>query len=206
MRFPIEKSTMLVADASVIINLNATLRAGEILDTLPNGLLVTKSACDELEAGLRSGHCDAEKLAVLIEQGRVRIANLGAVGQSIFERLIDGPAKETLDDGEAATIAYACEASCVALIDERKARRICAAAFPDLVVASTAELLASAPVRQRLGAAGQVAAVLNALRGGRMRVPAEHVRVIVSLIGEEEASTCVSLPTRVRQTSRLRPR
>jgi hypothetical protein len=41
----------LVADASVIINLNATARAADIIDAIPHPFLVTENAFSELEAG-----------------------------------------------------------------------------------------------------------------------------------------------------------
>jgi hypothetical protein len=44
-------------------------------------------------------------------------------------------------NGEVATIAYAQEIAGIALIDERKARTMCATSFPNLVIACTVELL-----------------------------------------------------------------
>ena len=78
MSFPTDASKPLIADASVIINLNATLCAAEIIGGLPSVLLVTENARIELEAGLRNGHADAEKLRLLIKQGAVRVTHLGA--------------------------------------------------------------------------------------------------------------------------------
>jgi predicted nucleic acid-binding protein len=52
-----------------------------------------------------------------------------------------GPAQTTLDDGEAATIAHAVALNGVALIDERKANRICTERFPELRIASTVDIL-----------------------------------------------------------------
>jgi predicted nucleic acid-binding protein len=171
MSFPLDPSKPLVADASVVINLNATLRAAEIISTLSNALLVTENARVELEAGLRNGHADAEKLRVLIHAGSVRVVHLNTVGTGIYEGLIEGAAERTLDDGEAATIAYACETDGIAIVDERKARSLCATLFPHLIMMSTAELLASDTIATRLGRDGQAAAIVNALQGGRMRVP-----------------------------------
>lgn len=200
MRFPIDSSKPLVADASVIINLNATLCASEVIGALANPLFVTENARIELEAGLRNGHVDAQKLRVLIEENVVRIAHLGAAGVSIYEALIEGDAETTLDDGEAATIASACEINGIAIIDERKARSLCAARFPKLDICSSAELLISEVVGQTLGSEAQISAILNALRGGRMRVPQEHVASVVKLIGEENAASCTSLPKSAKRT------
>ena len=57
----------LVADASVVINLNATARAAEIIKAAPNPFVVTENACVELELGARNGHHDHRKLTELID-------------------------------------------------------------------------------------------------------------------------------------------
>lgn len=96
----------LVADASVIINLNATARTVEIIKAAPNPFVVTENACAELEIGARNGHDDYRKLTELIDAGLIQRVRLGAADAPIYESLIDGSAARTLDDGEAATIAY----------------------------------------------------------------------------------------------------
>lgn len=194
MSCPADSAKPFVADASVIINFNATLRAQIIIAALPGAFLVTENARNELKDGLRNGHDDAAKLDELIEQGTVRLVRLGAAALPIYESLIEGAADRTLDDGEAATIAYACAAGCIAIVDERKARKLCADRFPRVAMASSAELLASEATRGELGVQEQITAIVNALRGGRMRVPPEHVGAIVTLIGEENAASCTSLP------------
>ena len=59
----------LIADASVVINLNATARAADIIKALPNPFVVTENACAELEAGVRNGHRDYGQLLELIRCG-----------------------------------------------------------------------------------------------------------------------------------------
>jgi predicted nucleic acid-binding protein len=105
-----------------------------------------------------------------------------------------------LDDGEAATIGYACEIGGIALTDERKARSICASDFPDLVVASTVDLLTHDTVRNVLGHQGHIDAIMKALRNARMRVPPHQVGMVVEIIGEETAATCNSLSKAMRAT------
>jgi predicted nucleic acid-binding protein len=165
----------LVADASVVINLNATARAAEIIKAVSIPFLVTENACAELEAGARNGHRDYAQLLELIDAGCMRRVRLGTVGTSVYELLIDGSTLRTLDDGEAATIAHAHETSGMALIDERKARTICASSFPNLVVVCTAELLMHDSIGAALGARQQADALANAIRGARMQVPREHL-------------------------------
>ncbi len=192
----------LVADASVVINLNATARAVEIIKAAPNPFVVTENACIELEMGARNGHDDYRKLTELIDSGLVRRVRLGAADAPIYESLIDGSAARTLDDGEAATIAYAHQNACVPLIDERKARALCTAAFPGLYVASTAELLMHGVIAGAIGAQGQADALVNALTVARMRVPPENLEELTALIGPERAALCASLPRAARQVAR----
>ena len=118
---------------------------------------------------------------------------------SIYELLIDGSTLRTLDDGELATIAYAKETGGIALIDERKARTLCAKSFPGLVVVCTAELLMHDAVAGALGARGQADALANAILGARMRVPQEHLARVAAIIGSERAALCASLPRTVRE-------
>jgi predicted nucleic acid-binding protein len=199
MSFPADPSRPLIADASVVINLNATLCAAQIIISVPNKLHVTATARVELKGGLRNGHLDAEKLDELIKTGAIRIAELGSDALAIYESLIEGPRESTLDDGEAATIACAHERKGIAIIDERKARSICVARFPDLTIVSSAEILTSDVVANALGREAQITAIVNALRIGRMRVPLEHVEAVICLIGEEHALSCPSLPKSVRR-------
>jgi predicted nucleic acid-binding protein len=199
MSFLSDPSKPLIADASVVINFNATLCAAQIIVSVPNKLHVTENARVELQGGLRNGHLDAQKLDELVNAGAAQVVELGSGALAAYESLIEGPRESTLDDGEAATIACACERRGIAIIDERKARSLCSARFPDLTIVSSAEILMSGFVAKALGREAQITAIVNALRCGRMRVPLEHVEAVVALIGEEYALTCPSLPKRVRR-------
>jgi predicted nucleic acid-binding protein len=184
----------LVADASVLINLNATAEAQEIIAALPGTFVVTESAFAELADGARNGHDDARQLHELVEK-RV---SLGAEGNALYASLIAGTTLQTLDDGEAATIAYAHEVQGIALIDERKARRICTQSFPDLSIASTIELLLHERIAFSLGEQRQTDAIFKALSLARMRVLPEYENEVARLIGEARAAICTSLPRRSR--------
>ena len=189
---------MLVADASVIINLNATGRASEIIQAYEGSVVVTAIAFAELVAGARNGHNDAKKLQRLVDSGTVNLVHLGDTGNAIYSSLLEGSAFSTLDDGEAATIGYAHENGAAAMIDEKKARSICEKEFPELPVISTVDLLTHKVIETVLGKEGQIKVIINALRDARMRVPSHQIDMIVNLIGDEAASTCNSLPRAVR--------
>ena len=193
-----DPSGLLVADTSVIINLNASQCAKDILDALPNQVFVVEEVSQELERGRQFGWTNADALLALIKSQRIAIVRLGEIGQRYFERLVAGPASQTLDDGEAATIAYALENGATPLIDERKAHRICAERFPAMAVGCTGDLLAHDKVQQVLGREILAEAVYNALQDGRMRVMADFLAWTVELIGPDQAANCPSLPRSVR--------
>ena len=188
----------LVADASAVINLIASGVARPIVESLPARLRVVSAVALELAAGRMRGWNSSERLATLVESGSVEIVELNDSSEECFESLVIGTAVDTLDDGEAATIAYARATGTVALIDERKAWRICAARFPELVVRTTVDLLTSTSVAKILGQASVGDAVFNALSVGRMRVPATDYQRVVTIIGEERAKLCSSLPDHIR--------
>ena len=189
----------LVADTSVVINLIATGLAPTIVAGLPSRLIVVDVVPDELENGRTRGRKDADRLTELVTAGLVEVVTLGGKASEYFEGLVIGPAAETLDDGEAATIAYALEHAGTALIDERKATRICAEKYPALRVRSTIDLLTHSEMQRHLGPESLVTAVFNALRDGRMGVIPQHLERVVRLIGGERAALCDSLPRAARQ-------
>lgn len=193
-----DPNALLVADASVAINLNATGCAAQILHALPNRIVITAIAADEVRDDRQNGRRDAELLAKLADDGLIEIVHLSEAAEIVFGRLVIGPAIETLDDGEAATIAHASEHGGIALIDERKANRICGQRFAELRVASTIDVLANGGVQVGLARQELGNAVFNALRQARMRVLPHHCDWVTSLIGPERTSVCDSLPRSFR--------
>lgn len=193
-----DPTALVVADTSVMINLHATGFAEAILDALPNQVAVVQEVALELEGGRQRGRNDASALKALVAGGRVRMVQLGSLGMDRFTALVTGSAAETLDDGEAATIAYALEHGGTALIDERKAIRICAERFGALAVGCTVDILVHDDVKAALGHEQLSTAVFNALYHGRMGVLPRYVDWVVDLIGPERAAHCVSLPRSAR--------
>jgi len=187
-----------VADTSTVINLIATGCAPAIIRALPDRLVAVDIVAAEIELGRARGRKDADRLKELAAAGFVEIAALSEVGLRHFEELVIGPAASTLDDSEAATIAYAVQEAGSALIDERKAVRIGAERFPKLGIASTVDILFHPGVREGIGAETLARAVWNALQVGRMSVLPHQVGLVVQLIGLERAAECQSLPRAAR--------
>lgn len=193
-----EPEALVVADASAIINLNATGCAQEIVRALPNRLVVVDAVSAELEQGRRRGRLDADLLNQMVAAGLIEVVRLDDQAANHFEELVIGPAAKTLDDGEAATIAYAVGHDATALVDERKATRICAGRFPKLCLGCTVDIFTHPEVLQVLGEKALAGAVFAALYHGRMRVFPHHVDWVVELIGTDQAALCTSLFSSVR--------
>lgn len=189
-----------VADTSAIINLNSTGCAEEIYRLFPVAPVVPEAVRAELRRGGARAQTDRRRLEALCRAGACSIAAVGE-GAAIERSLLEGRAVDTLDDGEAATIAYAAAYGRAALLDDRKARRICAERFPETALIYTVELLLHRAVRVALGERGQADAIVAALQGARMRVPFERVPEVVALIGEDRAASCPSLPGSARPSA-----
>lgn len=194
----VDPAALVVADSSTVINLNATGCAEAILRALPNHVVVVDVVPRELEPGRRQGRQDTDLLNWLVAGGLVAIVNLEDASARYFESLVVGSAATTLDDGEAATIAYAAVHGGIAIIDEKKANRICRERFPALRVGSTVDIFAQAEVVRALGREKLAQALVNALRLARMRVLPHYVEWVVSLIGPKQAAICRSSPRLVR--------
>ena len=158
----------------------------------------------ELEDGRKEGRQDAKLLADLRRAGLVEVDSLGDAGEALFEQLVAGPASATLDDGEAATIAYAVEHSVGVVVDDHKARRMGKERHSAMQMRSSVELLQHAALQKTLGRHGLSTAVLTALQTARMRVLPEQIEWVVNLIGDADASLCHSLPNRTREAAAAR--
>jgi len=181
---------------------NATGCAKRVIKALPNRVAVVDVVSGELEEGRQSKRQDADLLKKLVDAGHVEIVQLDAKGEEYFEQLVVGAAQMTLDDGEAATIAYAVASNGIALIDEKKANRICGQRFPELRLAYTVDIFMHPDVQNELGKDALADTVFNALFHGRMRVLSQHVEWVIALIGPDRASLCTSLPGPVRGAKR----
>jgi predicted nucleic acid-binding protein len=197
--FLTEPSALLVVDASGVISLNATGCAATIIRALSQRIVVTEAVQAELASGRSSGRRDADFLKDLVEGGLVEVTGLGEAGLAHFETLVAGPAIDTLDDGEAASIACAAERQGAVILDDAKAIRICAREFPGIRIGCTVDLLSHPCLAKTLSRSDLAEAVFQALQQGRMRVFSKYLNWVTELIGMERAALCRSLPASVRQ-------
>ncbi|MBY5637854.1 hypothetical protein HFO39_24350 [Rhizobium leguminosarum] len=194
-------SAHLVVDTSVIINLNATGRATDIVRAFGVKLQASAVVRDELVADRFSARNDAEMAAALVREELLEFVELDDEGERIFASLISGSAAQTLDDGEAATLAVGAVLGQTVVIDERKAQRIAAERFDGMQIIATADILCSERMVANLGAEQVGDLIFNSLTGARMFVPERHHGWVIDLLGPR-AIECYSLPAALRQAAR----
>lgn len=192
----------LIIDASAAINLAASGVSSKILGSFPNRSRISTNVLNEIKAGHVNGYKDHEVVNELIKTGALKILELGSQGKVIYAELVSGAAISTLDDGEAATIGLAAELQGIAVIDEKKATRICNEMIPRVPVRSTIDLLRHQNVASALGRKQLANAVYDALQIARMRVPSEHCDWVIKLIGADRVAQCQSLPAFVKNNAR----
>lgn len=188
----------LVLDASVIVNLNATNQAEKIILSVPNRFVVTSTVVSELKRGASRGHSDADQLDRLLANRAVEEVTLDDTMLETFYELVSGSSSESLDDGEAATLAYAVAKGASAVIDERKALRISNLRFPRLITVSTIDVLAKALELSAMPRDAMADSLFAALTTARMRVLAEQLGWVVDLIGSDRTKLCPSIRRHIR--------
>lgn len=201
---PFRLEPPLVADASVWINLVASGLALEVLRALPSPTMIPRIALDELERGREKGHSAYAGVTPLIAEGYASVVDLPEEAEDTYLTLVAGPASQTLDDGEAATLALALHFGATALIDERKAIRIAAARFPNLIVATTTDVLLRTNLSSILGEAKLATGLFAALTQARMRVPVHLQDQVCECLGPDQAQLCLSLPASTRNAMKAK--
>ena len=188
----------LVLDTSVVVNLNATGFAEQVLRALPVDVFVPVPVLKELQLGEKKGYSDATDLACLLERGLVEPLEVPERSYSEYIGLVSGSASTSLGDGEAATIVSALATNACAAIDERKARRICATRYKEVNLASSVDILAHPKVIASLSKKEFSAAILAALEVANMQVQKRHIDWVVDHIDPVRLGNCLSLPRAVR--------
>lgn len=185
----------LVLDASSGLNLLGTGRAPEVLRAFPHEVIMTKVAAGEVGRDPLEGTPGDVVLGRLQTAGLLRIDVLSDTAYLHYLELVGAPSPDGLDDGEAATVAYAAEVGAVPVLDERKGTRIAIplCASPPIC---TLDLLSHPRLRTELGDAGVADAVHSALLHARMRVPQEFRAWVVDLLGADRLRECSSVPKR----------
>lgn len=179
----------LVLDTSVLINLNACTYGKDILLAVPNQIVVAENVAVELRRG-KNG--ESAFLNDLIDGAVIAVVNFTDEEYQIFGELTSGG--DSLDDGEAASIAIAINRKFFPVIDEKKGRSRASTLMEMQEPCWSLDLLRHPLVQSQLGNEVTFEALYRALRDGRMRIPEEAVDDVIAVIGTERAVHCKSLP------------
>lgn len=188
----IDQESVLVLDTSVIINLYASKGAFDVLDALTNPVVVTDVVINELRGEHNASEEQRAMLEGFLTDGRIRIVNLKEQGLETFARMISSPC--SLDDGEAATIAYSLENGAVPVLDERKGTSKYLNECSANAVPSSIDLFLHPSVMAQLGRDRLANLIYSSLINARMRVSLDARDDVIDLIGLERAIECRSLP------------
>ncbi len=188
-----DQESILVLDASVIINLLATDHASAILQAVPTPIVVTDNVIREIELGAANGRPEPKQLLELIHNQILMREELSGIALEHFFDLVSGSTAASLGDGEAATLALAHCNGFTAGIDEKKATKISSERFENLRLITTVDILAYEPVRISLGDEALAKATLQALKNARMQVRENQFDWIQGVIGCENVGLCPSL-------------
>ena len=188
-------------DASVAINLLGTGAGAAILEATPAPVLMEEHAFREIRRHPIPSRDHTEDLGAWQDSGLLTVVSLFGEGKHIFEGPPGNGLVTQLDDGEAATIAYAVSEgkNTVPVIDERKATRLFKERWPDLQVIDTVTLVRSLVEIKTLSEDLARGAIHSALLHARMRVVPEMREWVIGLIGPDLAAKCPSLGSYGRQ-------
>lgn len=184
-----------VLDASAIINLLGSGRAGAILTLLPAPVIVEPTALREVTRHPIPDVDHFQELNALRSEGMLVVERMNAAALEIFRCLTADDLIRGLDDGEAATIAHAVTHSeeAVPVIDERKAIRAFSRRWTKRASIGSLALLTHQRVISGLTQADLRDAIHSALFHARLRVPISLRDSVIELIGRDRASGCPSL-------------
>lgn len=189
-----DENVILALDASVIINLYASGAFEQIIQVLPNRVVVVENVVNELTKEFE-GELHQQTLLLDLERKDVLFI------QELEERELDTYVKmlsepNSLDDGEAATITLCRERNYLPVIDERKGalryREENCQEFMD--IPSSLDLFIHPAVMSLFGQKCISDMVYEALKKAKMRVRVDQLDLVLDLIGDERAAQCNSLP------------
>ncbi len=190
--------TTLVLDASVVINLLGSNFGDRVLEAFPGEVRIVGQAFREVRRHPVTGLDATGELLDWKNRRLVAVVSLEPKHQDLFGDLTSQNLAQSLDDGEAATIAYAMTRSdpMVPVIDEKKATKIFRARWPRAVLLDTVRLFQVLVELDLLSVSAARDTVFSALKHARMQVRYEMRAWVVELIGEDLAIQCPSLGIR----------
>ena len=191
----VEPIDTVVLDASVAINLLGTGVSRDILSVVPWRVVMERRARNEIRRHPIAGCDHAAELHAWEINDWAGTVSLRTDMRQTFDALTSGSLIRTLDDGEAATIAYAVGDSerTVPVIDEKKATKIFQQRWPNRRLLETADIFRALVEAELVSKRFASDAVYSALTHARMHVSHRMRPWVLDLIGRSRAAACPSL-------------
>lgn len=182
----------IVVDASVLINLLATSDPAVILRALGEPMVVADAA-REVRRNPRTGATGREVLEPLLASGLLHRVTMAEHEAETFVELVGASPPDDLDDGEAATIAFALSRGHAVAIDEAKAQRILSEKYDRIRCMSTVALYRGLLEREVFDRHFICACVYDSIKLARMRVATTEIAWVCALLDPEQREGCTSL-------------
>lgn len=188
----------LVFDASALINIAATGYHYEILEALGTMNILEEVVRNEISSESRF----SERTKIfdrLIGSPVLSVVSMDNHEASRFINFVMAPEPDSLDDGEAATLAVASNINGIAVIDEKKGCRIAASTTPKINTITTPHLFKWISDQENFPTIPVDEILYNALSFARMRVPIELEEWVAGHLSPSQICGCTSLRKEVRK-------
>lgn len=182
----------LVLDASALINLVATSDPLAILNSLVDPVVVEEAA-REVRRNPRTRETGAIVLDPLLASGSLQQVKLTEDDAQHFVDLVGASPPDDLDDGEAATLAYAISRGYAVVIDERKAARVVRERYDHILCVTTVRLYRYLLEHRAADRSFISSCVYDSIRLARMRVTAAESPWVLQLLDPTQRANCPSL-------------
>jgi predicted nucleic acid-binding protein len=183
-------------DTSVMINLLASGAAQQILRLTCKQAVLVPQVVREVKLEPETEALKGVGFREILNSGEVKQVELRKRATELFLDLVTAERPDSLDDGEAATIAYASLHDAAAALDDTKGRRICRSRFPHVALWSSIEVLSLYAKLASLDVETLRALVYRSLKIGKMHVTVDHDTWVRELLGPDLVSECPSLRRR----------
>ena len=182
----------IILDASVIINILGSGKPIDVLSSLNRTIMVEKTVLQEVTFDPFTRKSADTIISELLDLGCITQVTMCNDSYMDFLDMVSAPSPNGLDDGEAATIAYAnIYKEIIAVIDEKKGLRVASERYPNLTLATSLDIFSDPNL---LSNGHDVAGlVYSALIKSRMRVPSHWEEWVINLIGVDKARQCRSI-------------
>lgn len=172
----------LVLDASAMLNILGSEAAADVLNGIGLPCIIESKVLHELTRHPVKGVAAKGSVVELCSRCDLQLVTMVDAEYSIFLSLVQEEAGRRLDDGESACLAVASQRALALVLDDNKARRVCANTFPEIPVVSSLRLFISVAKRNNWSIS-RLQAIVNAARtNARMDVPKSETELLQAVL------------------------